>query len=82
MIRADLQEDLRRICRTLGKTVVLVTHDLAEAQFFGDEIWLMKDGCIVQRDTFKGLVNHPADDFVRRFIQAQRGVDLSSTSLS
>lgn len=77
LIRADLQEDLRRICRSLGKTVVLVTHDLAEAQFFGDEIWLMKDGCVVQRDTFTGLVTKPADDFVRRFIQAQRGVDLT-----
>lgn len=82
LIRADLQEDLRRICRSLGKTVVLVTHDLAEAQFFGDEIWLMKDGVVVQRDTFNGLVTKPADDFVRRFIQAQRGVDFSSSSLS
>lgn len=78
LIRADLQVDLKRICTTLGKTVVLVTHDLAEAQFFGDEIWLMKDGIVVQRGTFESLITNPADSFVSRFIQAQRGVDMST----
>lgn len=80
LIRADLQMDLKRICKTLGKTVVLVTHDLAEAQFFGDEIWLMKDGIVVQRGTFQSLLNHPADNFVSRFIQAQRGIDISAAT--
>src|SRR2546421_5358977 len=47
--RADLQADLRAIFQGLHKTVVLVTHDLAEAAFFADEIVLLADGQIVQR---------------------------------
>jgi osmoprotectant transport system ATP-binding protein len=72
MIRSDLQNDLKRICRTLGKTVLLVTHDLAEAAFFGDEIFLMRQGRVVQHGTFDQLIHSPADEFVSRFIQAQR----------
>ena len=44
MIRADLQSDLRSIFQTLGKTVVMVTHDMGEAGFFGDQIVLMREG--------------------------------------
>jgi osmoprotectant transport system ATP-binding protein len=72
VIRADLQTDLRRISRSLGKTVVLVTHDLAEAHYFGHQIVLMREGAIVQRDTFDGLLRRPAEPFVRQFINAQR----------
>ena len=59
MIRADLQEDLRAIFRELGKTVVLVTHDLAEAGFLGDRITLMRGGRIVQQGSFAELVEQP-----------------------
>lgn len=72
MIRADLQSDLRDIFRSLGKTVVMVTHDLGEAGFFGDEIVLMRDGRIVQQGTLKDLVHNPADPFVTQFINVQR----------
>ena len=41
MVRAELQSDLRAIFRTLEKTVVMVTHDLAEASWFAHEILLM-----------------------------------------
>ena len=51
MVRAELQSDLRAIFRSLEKTVIMVTHDLAEAGWFGDEILLMRDGRIVQRGT-------------------------------
>lgn len=71
MIRADLQDDLKDIFRRLGKTVVLVTHDLGEAAFFGDEIALMNQGRIVQHGTFNDLRDRPADPFVRRFVRAQ-----------
>jgi osmoprotectant transport system ATP-binding protein len=73
IIRADLQADLRRIFQTLGKTVVLVTHDLAEAGFFGDLIVLLRDGRIAQQGRLHDLVHSPADPFVTRFINAQRG---------
>ncbi|MCG8586489.1 MAG: ATP-binding cassette domain-containing protein [Pirellulales bacterium] len=72
MIRSDLQGDLRRIFRTLNKTVVLVTHDLDEAAFFADEVLLMSDGRVVQRGTIADLVDAPADPFVAQFVNAQR----------
>jgi osmoprotectant transport system ATP-binding protein len=72
MIRADLQVDLKRIFQALGKTVVLVTHDIAEAGFFGDVITLMRDGKILQKGTLEELIQSPADAFVTRFINAQR----------
>jgi osmoprotectant transport system ATP-binding protein len=72
MVRHDLQTDLKRIFRELGKTVVLVTHDIAEAGFFGDPIVLLRAGRIVQQGSLADLVHHPADEFVTRFINAQR----------
>jgi osmoprotectant transport system ATP-binding protein len=74
MIRFDLQDDLRRVFRTLGKTVVMVTHDLAEAGFFADHIVLLRGGRVVQRGGLHDLLHAPADDFVRRFVGAQRSV--------
>jgi osmoprotectant transport system ATP-binding protein len=72
MIRADLQEDLRNIFRSLGKTVIMVTHDMGEAVFFGDLIVLMRAGRVVQSGVPDDLLQQPADSFVSRFIQAQR----------
>jgi osmoprotectant transport system ATP-binding protein len=72
MIRAELQTELRDIFRQLGKTVVMVTHDIGEAGFFGDTIVMMKDGQIVQRGSLRDLVKSPDDPFVSRFINAQR----------
>ncbi len=73
LVRADLQADLRDIFRSLGKTVVLVTHDLGEAVFFADRVVLLREGQIVQEGSPADLWHHPADPFVTRFIQAQRG---------
>jgi osmoprotectant transport system ATP-binding protein len=72
LIRFDLQEDLRRIFQTLGKTVVLVTHDMAEAGFFGDAVVLLGEGRIVQQGSLEELLDAPADPFVTRFVNAQR----------
>lgn len=72
MIRSELQQDLKRIFKTLKKTVVLVTHDLGEASYFGDRIVLLREGKIVQSGKLKELVHAPADPFVTRFINAQR----------
>ncbi len=72
MIRADLQEDLRGLFRDLQKTVVIVTHDLAEANYFADEIVLLDAGRIVQRGRLADLAERPASDFVRQFVTAQR----------
>ncbi len=72
LIRSDLQQDLRAIFRALKKTVVLVTHDLAEARYFADRIVLLHEGRVVQEGSFDDLVNRPADPFVTRFLDAQR----------
>ena len=72
IIRSELQTDLRRIFQALTKTVVLVTHDLGEAGFFGDLIVLLRAGKIVQQGALADLVRAPADPFVTRFINAQR----------
>src|SRR5262245_32881546 len=72
LVRFDLQEDLRKIFQTLGKTVVIVTHDMGEAGFFGDRVILLGGGRIVQEGTLEDLLRSPADEFVERFISAQR----------
>jgi osmoprotectant transport system ATP-binding protein len=72
LVRFDLQEDLRKIFQSLGKTVVMVTHDMGEAGFFGDRVILLGDGRIVQEGTLDDLLRAPADEFVERFINAQR----------
>lgn len=73
MIRFDLQEDLLALFVELGKTVVMVTHDLAEAGYLGNCIVLMRAGGIVQQGSLDDMLRAPADEFVARFIQAQRG---------
>ncbi len=82
MIRYDLQHDLRRIFRQLGKTVIIVTHDLAEADYFADDIVLMRSGTIAQRGTLNEMSADPADDFVSKFIRAQRGVSFDHDETS
>lgn len=72
MVRHGLQEDLRRLFERLGKSVLLVTHDMAEAAFFSRNIVLMREGKIVQRGTYKDLTESPAEEFVRDFVKAQR----------
>src|SRR5262249_10223209 len=77
IIRSELQSDLRQIFQTLAKTVVLVTHDLGEAAFFGDTVILLRAGTIVQQGKLADLVQRPADAFVTRFINAQRSALLT-----
>ena len=72
LIRYDLQRDLKEIFQRLKKTVLLVTHDLNEAVFFGDTIVLMREGEIVQQGKIDDFINSPSDEFVTRFLKAQR----------
>ena len=80
LVRADLQTELRDIFRSLGKTVVLVTHDLGEAAFFADRVVLLKDGRVVQEGHVADLWHRPKDPFVTRFVQAQRGPQISEVT--
>jgi len=77
LVRAALQKDLKEIFRRLNQTAILVTHDLAEAAYLGDEIVLMNEGRVVQRGSLADLRDRPATAFVSEFITAQRSVALA-----
>src|SRR5256885_2345810 len=76
LVRAALQKDLKEIFARLGQTALLVTHDLAEAAYLGDEIVLVNEGRIVQQGSLADLREKPASNFVSEFINAQRGLAL------
>src|SRR6476646_2329448 len=72
LVRSALQKDLKEIFARLKQTALLVTHDLAEAAYLGNEIVLMNEGRIVQQGSIADLREKPATDFVSEFINAQR----------
>jgi osmoprotectant transport system ATP-binding protein len=76
LVRAELQDDLVDIFHRLAKSVVLVTHDLAEAGRLGDVLVLLRDGHIVQRGSLDDFASRPASAFVTAFVRAQRFADL------
>ena len=75
--RARLQQELLRIQHEVGKTIVFVTHDIDEAILLGDRIAILREGGVLaQYDTPERLLARPADDFVVRFLGADRGLKL------
>jgi glycine betaine/proline transport system ATP-binding protein len=68
LIRRDMQNEVIRLHRELGKTMVFITHDLQEALKLGDRILIMRDGAIVQIGTPDEVVARPADDYVKDFV--------------
>ncbi|MEA9985357.1 MULTISPECIES: ABC transporter ATP-binding protein [Subtercola] len=74
IVRAELQQELVRIQRDLGKTIVFVTHDIDEAFLLGDQVVLLeKGGRIAQAGSPAEILSQPANDFVATFIGADRG---------
>ncbi|GAA0419416.1 quaternary amine ABC transporter ATP-binding protein [Streptomyces luteireticuli] len=69
LIRRDMQEEVVRLHRDEGRTMVFITHDLAEALHIGDRIALMRGGRVVQCGTPEEIVGSPADDYVRDFVR-------------
>ena len=69
LIRRDMQNEVIRLHDEVGKTMVFITHDLAEALKLGDHIVIMRDGRIVQSGRPEELVGAPADDYVADFVQ-------------
>ncbi|HEX3950570.1 MAG TPA: ATP-binding cassette domain-containing protein [Steroidobacteraceae bacterium] len=72
LIRRSLQQELKSIFQRLGKTVLLVTHDLGEAVFLAEQITLLHEGRVVQSGAYRELLRQPKDPFVTAFINAQR----------
>lgn len=70
--RAHVRKDFRELDEVRKKTIILVTHDVAEAFELGDRICLMNEGRIAQWGTPADLLLHPASDFVRAFFEGER----------
>jgi glycine betaine/proline transport system ATP-binding protein len=68
LIRRDMQNEVIRLHEEVGKTMVFITHDLAEALKLGDRILIMRDGEIIQVGRPDEVVGAPADDYVKDFV--------------
>ena len=81
--RTRLQNELLRIQEEVRKTIIFVTHDIDEAILVGDRIAILREGGVLaQYDTPEELLAHPADEYVARFVGADRGLKrLSLTQL-
>jgi osmoprotectant transport system ATP-binding protein len=72
LVRFELQQRLRDLFKLLAKTVIVVTHDLAEAAYLAPRLIMMQAGSVVQDGSASDFVQHPANEFVRRFVAAYR----------
>ncbi len=74
IVRADLQVELNRLQRELGKTIVFVTHDIDEAFVLADRVVILREGGVIaQAGTPSEILAAPADDFVASFVGADQG---------
>jgi glycine betaine/proline transport system ATP-binding protein len=69
VIRGDMQQELLELQQRVKKTIVFITHDLAEALRLGDRVAIMRDGAVVQLGTPEEIVAAPADAYVAHFVQ-------------
>jgi osmoprotectant transport system ATP-binding protein len=70
--RSGLQQELKTIFARLGKTVVMVTHDMGEAAYFAGGLMLLREGRVLQQGTLDDMLQRPSDPYVAEFISAQR----------
>ncbi|MEJ1107073.1 MULTISPECIES: ABC transporter ATP-binding protein [unclassified Kribbella] len=74
IVRHQLQEELLRLQRDIGKTIVFVTHDIDEAIKLGDNVAVLRvGGKLAQFSPPSELLANPVDDFVRGFVGQDRG---------
>ncbi len=66
--RTELQDEMKRMFRSLGKTVILVTHDIPEALYLADTVTLLDRGRVAQHGPAELLVRHPASEWARTFL--------------
>ena len=75
IVRTRLQDEFLRLQRDLGKTVMMVTHDIDEAVRVGDRVAVFATGGrLAQYDVPARVLGRPADDFVAEFVGASRGL--------
>lgn len=74
IVRDELQQELMRLQRELGKTIVFVTHDIDEAFLLGDRVVILQTGGkIAQVGSPAEILANPANDFVRSFVGLDKG---------
>lgn len=66
--RGAMQDEILRLQKELGLTIIFITHDIREAMKLGDRVLVMDDGRIVQLDTPENVRRQPATDFVKELI--------------
>ena len=70
LTRLELHRQFLELRKTLGKTLVLVTHDLTEAFRLADRIAVMRGGKVLQIGPPSELAERPADPYVRALLDA------------
>ncbi len=70
LVRNDMQFELMDLQKKLNKTIIFITHDINEAFKLGDTVAIMRDGRLEQVDTPAAMSQHPANDYVRTFIDS------------
>lgn len=68
--KQTMQEEILRLHREMGMTIVFITHDIREAMKLGDRVLVMDHGKIIQLDTPEKIKEHPANEFVAQLIGA------------
>lgn len=82
LTRHEMQAEFKRLAARLGKTMVLVTHDVSEAIAVGHRICLMEAGKVEQIGGAASLLFEPKTEFVRRFFDEGRlALELLATTL-
>ena len=74
LIRGEMQEQLLDLQDKLKKTIVFITHDLDEAVRIGNKIAILRDGVLIQVGSPDEILNSPADDYVKRFVEKRASV--------
>ncbi|MBW9264984.1 MAG: betaine/proline/choline family ABC transporter ATP-binding protein [Candidatus Thiodiazotropha sp. (ex. Lucinisca nassula)] len=69
LIRTEMQDALLDLQRTAQRTIVFISHDLAEAVRIADRIAVMAEGEICQVGTPAEIIDNPADEYVRAFFR-------------
>ena len=76
LLRGELQQDLQRLfqgtLKAQRQTVVLVTHDLAEAAFLADSLTLLDQGAVVEHGPCQAMLAHPRSELLKRFVASYR----------
>lgn len=70
--RDSLQDEIKKLQRDLGITIVFVTHDMDEALKLADRIVIMREGEVVQVGTPEEILRNPANEFVEEFLGKER----------